>query len=123
MFQETRQNELRGALDSSLLVDERLSALENKKPNWFGQNPMIVLTGTCSALFAAFWAIYTWSIGELKKDHQIEISKISKNYDARIAWVRDQNKEKISLESDKCELKNSRITIDLESCKKLILKK
>ena len=120
MSSETRQNERKGSLDDRVLVLER--SLLNRWENWFGKNPGTVLGVVVVALSSGFWVYHTWQLERNDKQHQQEISRILKDNELKIAWLKEQQKAKLESGNDKCEVEKQRISLKLELCEKSVRK-
>ena len=103
-------------------LSERVLALENKVSNrWehlIGDKPLVVLAVVIAGLSSAFWATHTWQVERIDKQHQQEISRILKENESKIVWLKEQQKTKLESENDKCEIEKQRISAQLESCVK-----
>ena len=120
MNSETRQDERKGSLDERLVVLERSFLFRWER--WFDKNPGTVLGAVVLTLITGFWVYYTWQIERCDKQHQQEISRILKENESKITWLKEQQKVKIKSENDKCEIEKKRISLDLESYNKSIKK-
>ena len=120
MNSETRQDERKGSLDERVVILER--SLLYRWERWFDKNPGTVLGLVVVGLCSAFFAISTTYIDRNDKQHQQEISRILKENESKITWLKEQQEVKIKSENDKCEIEKKRISLDLESCKKSIKK-
>ena len=112
MSSETRQNERKGSLDDRVLALEK--SLLYRWDNWFGKNPGIVLGVVVSTLFLGFWAY----IERIDKQHHQEISRVIKENESKINWLKEQEKTKLDTENKKCAIEKQRISLKLESCVK-----
>ena len=101
-------------------LTERVFALENKGSTpWehlFGKKPWVVLSTVVVVLSSGFWFYHTWQIERIDKQNQQEMSRILKENESRIVWLKEQQKTKLESENDKCEIEKQRITAQLESC-------
>ncbi len=99
---------------------DRVFALENMVSNrWehlFGNKPWVVVGAVVVALCSGFWVYHTWQIERIDKQHQQEISRIIKENESKIVWLKEQQKTKLESEKDKCEIDKQRISAQLESC-------
>ena len=102
---------------------DRVFALESRASNrWehlFGKKPWVVVGTVIVVLFSGFWVYHTWQIERIDKQHQQELSRILKDNESKIVWLKEQHKTKLESEDDKCQIDKQRISAQLESCVEL----
>ncbi|OLQ83747.1 hypothetical protein BIT28_27770 [Photobacterium proteolyticum] len=111
--QELRQDETRGSLDSRVLALEMNS--NNRWETWFGRNPGIVLGSLIAAMCTGFWVYHTWQVERIDKKHQEELTRITKENDSRILWLKEQHKLTSQADKDKCDIEVSKLKSKLLS--------
>ncbi|MGF1733677.1 hypothetical protein [Photobacterium kasasachensis] len=116
--QETRQNETRGNLS------DRVLALENSSSNrweaWFGKHPGIVVGTLIASMLTGFWVYHTWQIERIDQKHKEELTRITKESESRILWLKEQYKLTASADKEKCDIKVSKLKSSLEEQCKLV---
>jgi uncharacterized protein (UPF0261 family) len=99
-----RQDETRGSLDERLLAIE--NSLFNRWENWFGKHPGAVIGIVIVTICSGAWVVHTW-----------QVDRITKEYESRITWLKEQNIENIKAVKEKCNIEKERIGNKLEQCK------
>lgn len=106
-----RQDEVFGHLDQRLLILEN-----NKWETWFGKHPGVVLGAVIASLSTAFWMYHTWQIERLEKNFNTQITELKLQNKGRIDWLKEQQKERLSSQKDKCSFEKSKINNQLLQC-------
>lgn len=104
MTAPVRQDETRGSLDERVLALE--NGLLNRWENWFGKHPGPVIGIVIVTICSAAWIIHTW-----------QVDRITKEYESRITWLKEQNLSGQQALKEKCNIEKERLGNKLEQCK------
>lgn len=115
MSDNERIEETLGNLDSRLIKLEERNIWE-KWEQWFGKHPGIVLGGIIVAIVSAAWVYHTWTIERIDNKHKDEIAAVEKRADDKVDWLKEQHKQYINSQHDKCEMEKSKVANKLEQC-------
>lgn len=104
MADNIRKDETKGSLDDRVWALEQ--SLLNRWDRWFGKHPGIVLGAVITALIGGGWVFHTW-----------QIDRITKEYESRVSWLKEQNGLALKNQKDSCFIEKKALEGSLTECK------
>jgi hypothetical protein len=83
----------------------------------FGRNPWIALGTVFSTLALSFGSVYSWQFERVEKSNKENIERISKEYESRITWLKEQQKKHSGLNAKQCKYELFVANNKLSECK------